>query len=42
VTYTAQFDFKGKSRFAEPLLRLPLKKLGDDGRRGMLEALQKL
>ncbi len=42
VTYIARFDFKGRSRFAEPLLKLPLKKLGDDGRSGMLTALQKL
>lgn len=42
VAYIVEFDFKGASRYLQPLLRLPLKKLADDGRRGMREALGRL
>jgi uncharacterized protein YndB with AHSA1/START domain len=42
VTYTAEFEFKGLSRFVAPLLAPALKKLGDDAERGMREALLRL
>ena len=42
VTYRVTFDFKGPARFLGPLLRLPLKKLGDDGAAGMKAALDRL
>lgn len=42
VTYLAQFDFKGVAKYLEPLLKLPIKKLGDEGERGLREALGRL
>ncbi len=42
VTYLAEFEFRGIARLLEPLLRLPMKKLGDDAERGMREALNRL
>jgi carbon monoxide dehydrogenase subunit G len=42
VTYTAQFEFKGVTRFAEPLLKPMLNKIGDEGAAGMEAALKRL
>ncbi len=42
VTYTADFEFKGISKFVAPLLRPALKKLGDEAEEGLREALAKL
>jgi hypothetical protein len=42
VSYVAEFELKGLLRFAEPLLRLPFKRLGDDAEKGMREALSRL
>lgn len=42
VTYVAKFEFKGLARIFEPLLRLPMNKLGDDAEKGMREALDRL
>lgn len=42
VVYTAQFEFKGPAKLAEPLMRLPLARLGKNGERGMHEALERL
>ncbi len=42
VLYTAEFEFKGVARFLEPLLRIPLEKLGDDAEKTLALALGKL
>ncbi|MBA2446139.1 MAG: SRPBCC family protein [Nocardioidaceae bacterium] len=42
VDYTAAFDFKGAVRFLQPLLRLPLEKLGNDSQKTLLGALSRL
>ncbi|HET7476746.1 MAG TPA: SRPBCC family protein [Dermatophilaceae bacterium] len=42
VGYRAEFDFQGVARWFEPVLRLPLKRLGDKAQLGMTEALAKL
>lgn len=42
VTYTADFAFKGLTRFVAPLLAPALTKLGNDAERGMREALSRL
>ena len=42
VTYTADFEFKGLTRFVAPLLAPALKKLGDAAEKGMREALLRL
>lgn len=42
VHYRADFEFNGIARFLEPLLRIPMKKLGDDAAKGMTSALGKL
>ena len=42
VTYVAELKLKGVTRFAEPVMRKMMNKLGDDGARGMTEALQRL
>ena len=42
VAYTVEFEFKGAAKYIEPLIRLPLKKLGDDAQRGMKQALDAL
>ena len=42
VTYQVEFAFQGLARYLEPLLRLPLKKLADDGAAGMKSALDRL
>ena len=42
VTYVADFDFKGIAKFIAPLMSPALKKLGDDAKKGMEEALAKL
>ncbi|TCN37298.1 carbon monoxide dehydrogenase subunit G [Kribbella orskensis] len=42
VTYRAEFEFKGMTRLAQPLLKGQLKKLGDEAEQGMHDALQKL
>jgi carbon monoxide dehydrogenase subunit G len=42
VTYTADFAFSGFAKVLAPLLAPALKKLGDDAKQGMEEALAKL
>lgn len=42
VLYTAEFEFKGLAKFAEPVLRIPLQKLGDDAEKSLTEALNGL
>lgn len=39
VTYRAEFRLKGLARFAEPLLRTPFRRLGDEAERGLRDAL---
>jgi len=42
VTYTAEFTFKGVTKYLAPLLAPALKKLGDEAEKGLREALAKL
>lgn len=42
VTYRAVFEFHGRSRWVEPLLRLPLRRLADRTERTLSEALDRL
>ena len=42
VTYRAEFRLKGPARFAEPLLRRPFRKLGDEAEQGLRDALGRL
>jgi carbon monoxide dehydrogenase subunit G len=42
VTYTADFEFKGFGKLVAPLLKRPLKKLGDEAESGLRDALAKL
>jgi carbon monoxide dehydrogenase subunit G len=42
VTYEADFAFSGLAKLLAPLLAPVLKKLGDDAKQGMAEALAKL
>ena len=42
VTHTAEFSFKGASRFAVPLLKLAFERLGDGADTGMRKALNRL
>lgn len=42
VTYTADFTFKGMTRFLAPLLRPAFKRLGDQAETGMAKALARL
>ncbi len=42
VLYTAEFEFKGVARFLEPLLRIPLGRLGDNAEKTLAAALRKL
>ncbi len=42
VTYVADFAFSGVAKFLAPLFAPALKKLGDDAKKGMDEALAKL
>ena len=42
VVYRAEFVLKGAARFADPLLPLPLKKLGDDAAKNLQQALAAL
>jgi len=42
LTYTADFDFKGVTRFVAPLLVRAFTRLGDDAEKGMREALDRL
>jgi carbon monoxide dehydrogenase subunit G len=42
VTYTADFAFKGVTKYLAPLLAPALKKLGDEAEKGLSEALAKL
>ena len=42
VTYTAEFTFKGPSRFAAPLLEPAFERLGNEAEAGMREALTRL
>lgn len=39
VVYTVEFEFRGVGKYLAPLLRLPLKKLADDGKAGLEKAL---
>ncbi|MBC7631720.1 SRPBCC family protein [Aeromicrobium sp.] len=42
VTYEAQFVFHGVAKLAEPLMGLPLKKLGDDAKKSLEKTLRAL
>jgi uncharacterized protein YndB with AHSA1/START domain len=42
VTYHAQFVLKGPARLADPLMSIPLKKLGDEAERGLRDNLNRL
>jgi carbon monoxide dehydrogenase subunit G len=42
VTYRAEFDLHGIAKIADPVMGLPLKKLGDDAEASLREALQRL
>ncbi|MGD9959495.1 SRPBCC family protein [Nocardioides sp.] len=42
VTYTADFAFKGITKYVAPLLAPAFKKLGDEAEKGLREALAKL
>jgi len=42
VLYRADFEFSGAAKLLEPVLRLPMKKLGDDAEKGMHKALSAL
>jgi hypothetical protein len=42
VTYSAEFTFKGATRFLAPLLRPALDRLGQQARAGLTEALNRL
>jgi uncharacterized protein YndB with AHSA1/START domain len=42
VVYTARFEFSGIARYLGPLLKGPLKRLGDDAERGLRENLSRL
>ncbi len=42
VTYVVDFDFHGLAAVVAPLLRGPLRRLADQGRGGMQEALDRL
>lgn len=42
VSYRAEFRFKGLARFAEPFLRRPFARLGDEAEEGLRNALGKL
>jgi carbon monoxide dehydrogenase subunit G len=42
VVYTAVFEFAGLARWAEPLLRRPVRRLADDAARRLTEVLGRL
>ncbi len=42
MTYLAEFAFSGAPRVVEPLLKILLNKVGDDGADGMRRALDRL
>ncbi len=42
VTYVAEFEFKRAAKLADPLMALPLKKLGDDAEANLRKVLQAL
>lgn len=42
VTYVAEVQLKGAARFAEPIMRRLMNRIGDEGARGMSEALSRL
>jgi carbon monoxide dehydrogenase subunit G len=42
VTYVAELELKGPARFAEPVMRRLMNRIGDEGARGMAEALYRL
>ncbi|GAB3827591.1 SRPBCC family protein [Kribbella italica] len=42
VTYRAEFTLKGLARLAEPFLKAPFKKLGDEAETGLRDTLNKL
>ena len=42
VHYRAEFEFQGFAKYLEPLLTLPLKRLGDDAEDSLRLALQRL
>jgi uncharacterized protein YndB with AHSA1/START domain len=42
VLYTAEFEFKGSAKIFEPVLRMPLEKLGDNAEKTLTAALSRL
>jgi len=42
VDYTAEFEFSGVVKLLQPLLKLPLEKLGNDSERSLRESLSRL
>ena len=42
MLYTAEFEFLGLAKYLEPLLILPLKRVGDDAEDSLRLALQRL
>lgn len=42
VTYTAEFEFRGVAKYLEPLLKLPMKRFGDEAEDSLRNALQRL
>ncbi len=42
VAYTAEFEFSGAAKLLQPLLKLPLEKLGNDSERSLRESLSHL
>ncbi|MDQ3306927.1 MAG: SRPBCC family protein [Actinomycetota bacterium] len=42
VTYHAQFVLKGPAKLADPLMPIPLKKLGDEAEQGLRDNLNRL
>ncbi len=42
VRYAAEFEFRGVAKYLEPLLTLPLKRLGDDAQDSLQIALDRL
>ncbi len=42
VVYRADFEFKGAAKYVEPVMRFPLKKLGDNAEQSLQRALNSL
>lgn len=42
VLYTAEFEFKGAAKIFEPVLRVPLERLGDNAEGSLVAALNRL